>query len=213
MRPVCWLLSATLLGCGGFHPAGGGDSAAPADLSIPDGPSSDGATAADLSIPIGGSGPGPLGALPTGFCCSSSEQCRGRLCAALGMGAYYCADSCTDDTPCTGWSTQFMCDLPSGRCVPVNDPYTCGDGATFNYGAQHTGTCCFSAGTSRAGAECEGGLCLHVGLLSNPGFCSQGCDTNSPCPMGFGCHLELNDKGQCWTNASIADVNNAYGCN
>jgi hypothetical protein len=192
---AAFVLSLALAGCGGFQPTGGSDASA----------------TADLSSPSGGTGPGPLGAIPTGYCCSSSEQCRGRLCGQLGTGPYYCSDFCSDDTPCTGWSTEYRCDVGFGRCVPVNDPYTCIDGASYQYGSKPTGSCCVSDG-ERAGQDCQGGLCLRVGPLTNPGFCSQGCDTQSPCPSGYGCHLQMDDKGECWPNASLADVNTVYTC-
>src|SRR6184192_1839215 len=44
-------------------------------------------------------GPGPLGALPAGFCCTSNQQCRSRSC--IGNG--YCSDQCRGDNDCTGW--------------------------------------------------------------------------------------------------------------
>ncbi|HZS41032.1 MAG TPA: hypothetical protein VFF06_29590 [Polyangia bacterium] len=187
-------------GCGFRGTAPPDDASAPLDLTT----AGDGASAGDFAMPMGGSGPGPLGALPTGYCCSASEQCRSRQCINLGSGPYYCADVCTDATPCSGFSTQYQCDTAIDTCTPVNDPYTCIDGATYQHGGKPNGACC-SGKMPQSGEECLGGLCLQTGDASNPYYCSQGCNDLTPCPTGYTCKpfgITTKNPGQCWLTAT-----------
>src|SRR5579883_2022190 len=39
-------------------------------------------------------GPGPWGALPTGYCCTSNDDCRHRNCIDTGGGIKMCSDDC-----------------------------------------------------------------------------------------------------------------------
>src|SRR5258706_12926431 len=72
-----------LIGCG-FRPLGTADM------------NGDGAqNGGDLSASGGGPGPGPWGALPTGYCCASKNDCRERNCQSFG-----CSDSCFTDDGC-----------------------------------------------------------------------------------------------------------------
>jgi hypothetical protein len=154
--------------------------------------------AADLAATPG---PGPLGALPTGYCCSANEQCRSRNCINLDTGPYYCADPCTAAAQCSGWSTSYGCDAQNMICYPVNSPYACLDGAAFSHGALPTGACCDGGAGPTLGADCAGGLCLHTGAASDPYYCSQGCNDATPCPSGYACHaagITTGSPGQCW---------------
>jgi hypothetical protein len=175
-----------------------------ADSGVPgsDGGAGDLASGAgDLAAPAGGNGPGPLGALPTGFCCAANEQCRSRQCFSFASGPYYCADFCDTTLQCSGFSTQFTCD-PNGSCAPINDSYSCLDGATYSYGSKPTGACCDGA-AQRPGQECLGGWCLRTGATTDPFYCTQGCNNLTACPAGYTCHSlgpGLTMQGQCWKN-------------
>src|SRR5256885_6272998 len=97
-----WLAGAVVAGCG-FRPVT--PAAVLADLSTesrrdPDVLAADvdmGGTpdalaeAGDLTVMTG---PGPLGALPAGFCCGSGAECRSRLCDVDGAGHRFCIESC-----------------------------------------------------------------------------------------------------------------------
>lgn len=191
-------------GCG-FRPIPGAEDLAGADLAGADFAGADLSMGpADLSL-SGGTGPGPLGALPAGFCCASNDQCRSRRCITVGTGQpYFCTDECQNDGVCNTWGGLFRCDMPSNNdCVPVNNTYTCLDPATYNYGTKPTGACCGS-GSPRSGQECLGGLCNATGPSSNPFFCTQGCSAGT-CPIGYTCNI----MKWCWKQ----DPQAPYTCN
>jgi hypothetical protein len=179
---------------GGSHPDLTGLDLLGVDLTSPPG--------FDLAMGGGGTGPGPLGALPAGFCCTGNEQCRNRLCMAIGGGPSYCADDCRSDTGCDAWGA-FRCDTNNSYCVPAAATYDCLPQAQYTYGTKPTGACC-QAGFDKAGQECAGGLCYAQGPDSNPFFCTQGCDSNAPCPPGHFCNIDH------W--CSKLDLNGTYTC-
>jgi len=160
-------------------------------------------TAPDLAASsVGGTGPGPLGALPSGFCCSDNSQCRNRRCIKAGSGPSYCADDCFSDGACNAWGA-LRCDLTNYYCVPTTATYDCLPQAQYTYGAKPIGACCQS-GFGKSGQECAGGLCYSEGPDSNPFFCTQGCSSNEPCPIGYFC---IPDH---W--CSKLDTNGPYTC-
>jgi hypothetical protein len=151
-------------------------------------------------------GPGPLGALPAGFCCNSNEDCRSRDCRSDGAGPRYCSDECRSDGQCTAWSASFLCDASSDRCVSAVTPYTCLPAEQYVYGQKPIGSCCAS-GFYRSGQECLGGLCEATGNDANPFYCTQGCDDMNPCPAKYICADHF-----CWIEQSFSDQNFIYTC-
>jgi hypothetical protein len=197
-----------LTGCG-FRPTGGSDGGvqdlAGADLFGVD------LAGVDIAMPPGdlaggGTGPGPLGALPAGFCCNTNEECRSRSCTSTGGGPKICSDDCREDGVCTAWGAAMRCDMTSDRCVPSATPYTCLQASSYAYGGRPIGACC-AHGFYKAGQECLGGLCLSTGNSANPYYCTQGCNANTPCPGGYSCFI-----GFCWISQTIGDNNYVYSC-
>jgi hypothetical protein len=205
-------LLALLAGCG-FHGlanidvdaggdlAGAADLATAADLAGADLAGADLATAGDLAQAANNSGPGPLGALPTGFCCTSDEQCRSRSC--IGNPGY-CSDQCASDAVCTAWVPGFACNTSANTCQITTG--TCRPADQYQHGTKATGACC-SHGFPTAGAECLGGLCQSTGNDANPFYCTQGCDQVSPCPGGYSCVLAF-----CWITQTVNDTTYMYMC-
>jgi hypothetical protein len=181
---------------------GGVDDLAGADLTGAD------LLGVDLSTPgndaqMGGTGGGPLGALPAGFCCTSNDDCRSRRCRALAGGGQFCTDDCDHDSICSVWGGQFSCDTnASGECV-AKPGATCLDPSLYHYGERPIGSCC-QVGFDKSGQECLGGLCDATGPDSNPFYCTQGCDGNTPCPAPYVC----NSASFC----SLSDPNAPYTC-
>jgi hypothetical protein len=202
-------------GCG-FRTLPGGDGGEAADLAGVDLAGADLAgvdlagvdlAGGDLSTPPGGGfGPGPLGALPAGYCCSDAHQCRGRLCNSDGGGAHYCSQTCMLDAECTDFGAPMRCDRGSSTCVFTSTPYTCLDPQSYAYGGKPLGSCCAS-GFPTAGQACLGGLCFATGNDVNPYYCTQGCVDSGECPPGYGCHASF-----CWKEQSFLDPNYVYTC-
>lgn len=157
---------------------------------------------ADLA-PSGPTGPGPLGALPAGYCCSADDQCRSRSCLSVGGGPKFCSDECSSDGVCNVWGGKFVC-AGNGTCVPQDQTYGCLDPETYVRGTWPTGACC-TAGHPKSGQECAGGWCISTGPVSNPFFCTQGCSASAPCPAGYACNA---DNKWCWK----IDPNAPYTC-
>jgi hypothetical protein len=209
MRAV--VLAVLLAGCG-FH-----DVRTSGDGSLAgDGPlAGDGSTAGDFAqtggndFAMGPGGPGPLGALPPGYCCQNAEQCSGRRCTGG-----YCSTFCGADSDCTDATTQLHCDTANSVCVPAAAPFTCLDPATYHPGALATGTCC--SGSLHSNEQCNGGLCISTGLDTNPYYCSQGCDVTTPCPTGYTCFGRDNgfitDLRNCWKDPTATDQTAAISC-
>lgn len=199
LRAMRWVAVAMLAGCG-FHPQGGDLGAA--DLAGVD------LAGADLTHEMtgGGTGAGPLGALPTGFCCNANSDCRTRNCVSAGGGPKVCLDDCSTDALCTAWSSAFHCDQGSGFCAPVGASSTCLDPSGYHYGQKAIGACCAS-GFVKSGQECLGGLCEATGNDANPFYCTQACDASAPCPAPYECAA-----GFCWIPQTISDPSFMYTC-
>jgi hypothetical protein len=213
-------------GCSGFHVVGGDDlgggdedGSVPGDLATT---IADGQTSGD-DLRVAGPadlamwtmyGAGPLGALSTGYCCTSVDTCRSRRCISYGPTSAGCSDPCISDGDCNGpVITGMMCDLISHTCVPATTSGACLSEDAFVWGHKQLGACCDATGAT-PGSDCEGGWCISVGT-ANPTFCTQGCDDASPCPSGYGCRLHgggSNHPGVCILTASLADPNSAYSC-
>lgn len=153
----------------------------------------------DLAMPGGGTGPGPLGALPAGYCCTKNEDCRVRIC----MNGY-CTDECRVAADCMLYSSKMDC-AGNGFCQSTAG-FTCLDPSGFHYGTAATGRCC-NPGPPSAN-YCEGGLCNSTGASQNPFYCTQGCLTSNDCPIGYLCSANF-----CWIAGSLNDpVNYTYTC-
>jgi hypothetical protein len=209
------LLACLLCGCGfrAFEGSDGGGGPPPgSDGGGGPPPGSDGGG----MIPNpGGNGPGPLGALPPGYCCSDDKQCSHRRCTRFGTGPSICSGFCQVDEECTGFNSQMRCDPNTAQCSPMSTPYSCLDPQTYQYGTLATGACC-SRGTATSGQECKGGLCISTGNQANPYYCSQGCTNGETCPPGYSCFSAANgyasDIRDCWVTQSIADDTYTYSC-
>ena len=197
------------LGCGGFKPIGDGgdprDLASPtgADLNAANADAADqdsAATGNDLAILVGGNGPGPFGALPTGYCCTTSDECRQRNCVTVGA-TRMCSDSCFSDDACVGRLTPFHCDFTAHQCVPNQVGYACVPAAQFQFGKKQLGECCTATHDGNAGNECEGGSCGSFGAGGNPYLCTNACTRDSQCPGLYSCMSGGDNYALCWPDA------------
>jgi hypothetical protein len=209
VRFAVMLLACAALGCG-FHRASTDDGGEPAGDLAGDLAGGDPVVGAPPDMALagssntGGTGPGPLGALPAGFCCNSDADCRSRNCAGQLDPVHYCTDECDHDSICSAWGGAFKCDVSgTGMCVTTTSPATCLDPALYHYGTKPIGACCQS-GFDKAGQECQGGLCNATGPAANPFYCTQGCDRNTPCPAPYTC----NSASFC----SLPDPSAPYSC-
>jgi hypothetical protein len=166
----------------------------------PDGSSSpgdqDGAASKDAASSRDGSasgetGPGPRGALPSGYCCTSDDECRYRNCATI-HGSKMCADACegSGTSSCDGNLPGFTCEGSSpsagGQCEPPAAA-TCVPASQFVHGTKKLGACCTALHTGEAGNECEGGHCSSFGAVNNPYICVNACASAADCPGNFKC--------------------------
>lgn len=171
-----WILSVALgltAACDGFRAVEGPDARANRD-----GPSV-----------IGGSGPGPMGALPTGYCCTGDDQCRHRSCRDFS-GVRMCSDPCHSDSACEGNLPGFHCADPDAgerHCAPKTPGLACRPAQQFTYGGKGLGACCVATHDNRAGLECLSGRCVAWGDNSNPYYCASPCGKPSDCPGAYVC--------------------------
>jgi hypothetical protein len=163
-------------------------------------------TNADLLTTVNMSGPGPLGSLPAGFCCNTNEECRSRSCTSLAGGPKFCTDRCFSDDICNVWGGAFRCNTTTDACEPTGVGYSCVPAEQYQYGSKTIGTCC-SHGFAKAGQECLGGLCNATGHSANPYYCTQGCNSNTPCPGGYTCAA-----GFCFITQTVTDLSYMYTC-
>lgn len=152
-------------------------------------------------------GPGPYGALPGGYCCTSDEQCRFRHCRSVDGGEKMCLDECSS-------SRQGICDRPGidFRCVTYTadfdsacEPppgFKCLDPSTFVRGAKSTGECCSYEESGLFGHECEANLCLALG--QGPWVCTRFCEAGTDCPDGYRC-VDVLARKECAPASSTYD--------
>ncbi len=213
MRPfVLAVLAASLAwGCGAFKssdsaPSGdaGGDAAGGGGGGDDDGGSSTGDgggggggtfDAAGAGYAVEGTGPGPHGALPTGFCCTSDDECRGRKCADFG-GVKTCSDTCSSDDMCNavpGYACIGASASADGHCQPKATGTACIPAVNYLRGAKTLGACCTATHDGKNGFECQGGHCDAFLDENQPYICTQACTKASDCPGAYDC-LPVTDS-------------------
>jgi hypothetical protein len=134
-----------------------------------------------------GYGPGPEGALPTGYCCTSNEDCRNRYCVDLGGGNKMCEDECDgSQSACQGLLPGFTCTwddaMVDGFCEPTSPSTQCVPANQYQHGTKADGACCSATGNATSGQECLSGNCGAFGAQSNPYICNLACDATHTCP-------------------------------
>lgn len=149
-----------------------------------------------------GKGPGPYGALPFGYCCTSDDECRDRNCATVD-GQKMCVDHCRSPETCQGKGlpTGFTCDgsqAEEGSCQPPSG-FTCVAANTFITGTKAAGSCCTPTGDGLSGVECAGGHCDWYKASQDPEydppwFCTNRCEAPADCGKGMKCQLQI---GKC----------------
>lgn len=161
------------------------EAAPPADAAPPK-------DAANDTTPDGPTGPGPYGALPSGYCCTSDDECRFRRCVETA-GGRMCLDACSASRPgiCRRPGLAFTCD---GTTCQPSAGFACLDASTFVRGTGTTGACCTDSSDGLAGHECEANLCLAVG--DQPWFCTRRCDGGADCPADYRCY-PVGDRQEC----------------
>lgn len=132
-------------------------------------------------------GPGPEGALPTGYCCTSDEDCRNRYCVDLGGGNKMCEDECDgSQSACQGLLSGFTCTwddaMVYGFCEPTSPSTQCVPADQYQHGTKADGACCSATGNATSGQECLSGNCGAFGDQSNPYICNLACDATHTCP-------------------------------
>jgi hypothetical protein len=201
------------LGCGFQRTVPLGDGGDTADLSGADLAGADLAGVVHPRPDLGGAdllgaplGPGPLGALPTGYCCTSDDECRWRTCLKPQGGSDgHCADRCFSDDVCTAFAPGYRCDTSTERCVSTTAPaFNCLPQDRYIRGQKPLGACC-QHGFLQSGQECAGGHCQSTGHSANPFYCTQGC--TGACPAGYLCAA-----GFCWNAGSLSDPMFMYTC-
>jgi hypothetical protein len=135
----------------------------------------------------GAYGAGPEGALPTGYCCTSNEDCRNRYCVDLGGGNKMCEDECDGaQSACQGLLPGFTCTwddaMVDGFCEPTSPSTQCVPADQYQRGTKPDGACCSATGNATSGQECLSGNCGAFGDQSNPYICNLACDATHTCP-------------------------------
>jgi hypothetical protein len=229
MKGLAWACFALLViaaaSCGGFK-SGGGDDAGAGDGGSgsgsgngSSGSSSGGRSGSNSSGSSSGAGSssgsaygaGPLGDLPTGYCCTTDADCRDRHCVDQGGGNLLCEDECVSGSACTGLLTGFSC-VPDDAglvslCTPTTPGAACVPAASYAHGTKPLGACCLATHDARAGQECAGGHCDTFGADTNPYICTNACDPAQPtdCPGNYQC-IDTGTYGIC------APAGDPYGC-
>lgn len=186
-RSAPWLVALFLIACQG-DPVGEG-SGGGAGASGAGGTASGGGAGTGAGAGTGGggvAGPGPHGALPSGYCCTSDQDCRYRTCTDFG-GVKLCSDTCTNDDSTCNAAPNMKCNATSGQCEPAGTP-SCIPAAQFVAGTVPLGGCCIATGDGHAGEECQGNLCMAFGALENPFICTHACDVPKDCPPKYECN-------------------------
>ena len=178
-----WPLAAVgllLASCGGFKSGGNGDGGTDGGNPTGDASTQDGGG--------GGTGPGPKGSLPSGYCCTTNEECRDRNCFDFG-GSKMCVDECKTQDSCDGGLPGLVCvggsQFVYGHCEPMTAGTKCVPSSQFTYGTKKLGACCTPTWNGANGNECEGGFCGQTD--PGPFMCSNACAKGSDCPGPFMC--------------------------
>ena len=201
-------LGSTGVGDAGTDGGGGaGDgSRSDDDARTPPDASSDGGTSDGAPVDPT-KGPGPYGALPGGYCCTSDEECRFRHCRSVDGGPRMCLDECSSQS-------QGICDRPGidFRCVTYTadfdsacEPppgFACLDPSTFVRGDKTTGECCSQETSGLFGHECEANLCLALG--QGPWVCTRFCEAGTDCPPDYRC-ADVSWRKECVPASSTYD--------
>jgi hypothetical protein len=178
---VAFPLAALLASCSGFKSGGNGDGG-------PEGGTMTGDGGTTTEGGGAGTGPGPKGALPSGYCCNSNDECRQRNCIDFG-GSKMCADECMTQDACDGALPGLVCvgatQSMYGACQPMAMGTKCVPASQFMYGTKKLGACCTPTWNGANGFECEGGHCGQT--LPGPFMCSNACSKASDCPGPFMC--------------------------
>jgi hypothetical protein len=194
---------------GGSSSSGGNTSSSSGSGSSSGTASSSGTTSSSSGTTSGPTGPGPHGALPGGFCCTRDEDCRNRHCVDTA-GGKMCLDGCRgNNDPCTRTDVQFTCDsaqFQDGWCQPPTG-FVCKPSESFQRGTKKAGACCTPTGNGTAGLECEGGLCIAIGPVTNPYVCSNSCTVPGDCEGPMICQTITATKREC------IPANSTYTCN
>lgn len=191
------VLAVVLGACGGFKSAAvdGGAEGGAFDAG------GDGAISADGAASH--AGPGPHGALPSGYCCTTNADCRYRSCVDFG-GSKMCADECMSQDSCDGNLANLICvgagQFTPGACQPKTPGTACVPAAQFTYGSKQLGQCCTPTWNGANGNECEGGHCGQTG--NDPFMCTQACSKAGDCPGDFFCSPVSNGYSLCIPGAS-----------
>jgi hypothetical protein len=188
-----------------------GSSGRDADLGVieaasADSEGQDSAPLGDAGTPLDSAlqGAGPLGALPTGFCCASDDDCRYRHCELVN-GTKMCLDFCLIEDTCHGIVSGFQCaftDAGYGFCEPGSGVTSCVTQAQYQHGTRGLGACCAPLSDGRMGTECLSGICAQLGT-QDPFLCVQNCGVRD-CPPTFSCGWGdvYGLRHQCWPVAS-----------
>ncbi len=195
VKRIAWALGALVAGCGGFRTVDAGDGG--------------GGGGVDAATSMGGgTGPGPYGALPTGYCCASDQDCRYRNCVSFA-GVSMCADSCDGDGSCNalpGFHCVGADQFNAGRCEPLTMGAACTPASQFHLGTKPLGACCTATHDGKGGLDCVGGLCYGFGDVSNPYICVNQCASLADCPGNYNC-------GPIDRGAVCAPLADPYTCN
>jgi hypothetical protein len=162
--------------------------------------SSSGGSSSSGASGSGGPGPGPFGALPNGYCCTTNDDCRFRNCADTPSGKM-CIESCQTADGCLQRAGAFTCvgGTFNGKCTPAAG-ITCIPANQFDRGAKDLGSCCTATHDANAGLECQGGHCASFGDVKNPYLCTQVCKKPADCPGAYDC-LNAGDYNICVPSA------------
>jgi hypothetical protein len=144
----------------------------------------------------GGTGPGPWGALPSGYCCATDNDCRFRKCVDFN-GSKMCMDPCTSDDGCAGTVSGLRCNEAKERCEPDAQSQQCTPADKYQYGSRKLGACCLATHDGWAGRECEGNHCVSFYGVENPYICTHACAKPSDCVGSYMCSNTGYGYGLC----------------
>ena len=144
----------------------------------------------------GATGPGPDGALPSGYCCTSDDECRYRHCVQ-GNGTKFCSDTCVKTVDCQISDSTFTCEgaaaFSSGWCQPPASFTTCVPANRFTRGTRPLGACCTPENGPELGLDCQSAICASTN--DGPSVCSRVCKSSAECLATQECR-QLIDNAQ-----------------